>query len=63
MNEESKVLERLKHLDFNKKLKLKTIKEDARFLDDEHSVLRLKTLIDDWIELDFESKILYKILL
>lgn len=62
MNENPKVLERLKHLDFNKKLKLKIIKEDAKFLDDEHSVLRLKTLIDEWRALDFEFKILLKFL-
>lgn len=60
MKGQEHILIKLNHLEQEKKRKIKGIKEESKLLNDVHSVLRLKNLVDSWIELNFESEIIYK---
>lgn len=60
MKDQEYILDKLKLLENKKRLKTKEIKEESKLLGDIHSVLRMKNLIDSWLELNFESEIIYK---
>jgi hypothetical protein len=62
MKSQEYILNKLKEIETHKRDKIILIKAEAKILDDEHSILRMKNHIDSWLELNFESEILFKIM-
>lgn len=62
MKTQEELFIQLRYLEKEKKIKIDKIKEESKFLTDIHSILRMKNLIDSWVELNFESEIIYKTL-
>lgn len=60
MKEPEYILNKLKYLEEEKRRKTKEMKVESKLLTDIHSLLRMKNLVDSWIELNFESEIIYK---
>ena len=60
MKEPEYILNKLKYLEEEKNRKTKEMKIESKLLADIHSVLRMKNLVDSWIELNFQSEIIYK---
>ena len=60
MKEPEYILNKLKYLEEGKRRKTKEMKVESKLLTDIHSLLRMKNLVDSWIELNFESEIIYK---